>query len=163
METEGPLFPGLPAVVLHCPRIPQNVGAVARVCAVGGASLHIVRPVPFELSDRTLKRSGMDYLDLLRLRDHLGWPECRAALGPRRFWLLSSSGDQSLFDTRFLPDDALLFGNESSGVPDEVRDEFAGRILRIPMPEPKARCLNLATATAISLFEVLRQTGRLVL
>ncbi|CAN5310590.1 tRNA (uridine(34)/cytosine(34)/5-carboxymethylaminomethyluridine(34)-2'-O)-methyltransferase TrmL [soil metagenome] len=148
-------------VVLVHPRIPQNVGAVARVCAATKSILHVVRPVPFELSDRSLKRAGMDYMKFVDLRVHEDWEACAALLGDRPKWLLSSHGTNSLFAAELSGDDALLFGSEETGLPDDLMQLFANRLLRIPMLEPQARCLNLSTATAVVVYEALRKCGGL--
>lgn len=150
-----------PAIVLVQPRIPQNVGAVGRLCAATRAELHVVRPIPFDLSDRSLRRAGMDYLELLHLRVHTQWDDCRQSLAGRRMWLLTSGGSKDFFATRFERSDVLVFGSESAGIPPEIRSELAASALRLPMPEPRARCLNLATSAAIALYELLRQTGAL--
>lgn len=147
-----------PQVVLVQPRIPQNVGAVGRLCAANSAGLHVVRPIPFDLSDRSLRRAGMDYLELLDWHVHTGWREAEAALQPRRLWFLTSSGRTSLHDVAFHPGDALVFGSEVEGLAPAIRDTIGDRDIRIPMAEPRARCLNLATAVAIALYEQLRQT-----
>jgi tRNA (cytidine/uridine-2'-O-)-methyltransferase len=145
-------------VVLVQPRIPQNVGAIGRLCAANAVGLHVVRPIPFDMSDRSLRRAGMDYLELLDLHVHLGWEHARDALAPRRFWFLTSAGTTDLYTIRFQPTDVLVFGSEVEGLPPAVRDEINGRDVRIPMAQPAARCLNLATSVAICLYEVLRQT-----
>ncbi len=150
-----------PAIVLVQPRIPQNVGAIARVCAATRASLHIVRPIPFEMNDRSLRRSGMDYLELLELHVHLNWEACQNALPGRRFWFLSSHGKSNVYTTEFQLNDVLVFGSEEAGLPDEIWETIENRDLKLPMPEPKARCLNLATSAAIVLYEALRQNGEL--
>lgn len=148
------------AVVLVQPRIPQNVGAVGRLCAAGGAELHIVRPVPFTLTDRSLRRAGMDYLDYLPLFVHDHWRACSATLAGRRIRALSSRGTRSLYETTFDAGDVLVLGSEEAGLPEEVTRELAPEdLLRIPMPEPRARCLNLATSAGIALFEALRQVN----
>lgn len=148
------------AVVLVQPRIPQNVGAIGRLCAATASTLHIVRPIPFQLDDRSLRRAGMDYLEILRWEQHRGWEACREALAPRRLWFLSSKGNRSLWDVAFAPTDALIFGSESAGLPDEVWTGIAPeQAIRIPMPEPRARCLNLAQSAAVAVYEALRQVG----
>lgn len=152
--------PDRPAVVLVQPRIPQNVGAIGRVCAAARASLHVVRPIPFELSDRSLRRAGMDYLELLDWHVYTSWDECTAAMEGRRMWFLTSSGKTSLWDVEFGRTDALVFGSESAGLSQLLPETLTGEnTVRIPMPEPRARCLNLATSAAIATFELLRQTG----
>ena len=150
-----------PAIVLVQPRIPGNVGAVGRLCAATRSELHVVRPIPFELSDASLRRAGLDYLNLLNLQVHMQWDDCRQSLAGRRLWLLTSSGTQNYFDIKFNPSDVLVFGSETDGVSEAIRSELAGSALRLPMPESRARCLNLATSAAIALYELLRQTGSL--
>lgn len=150
-----------PAIVLVQPRIPQNVGAIGRLCAASRASLHVVRPIPFELSDRSLKRSGMDYLELLDWQTHLNWEAAKDALSNRRLWFLTRFSENNFYHQQFQPGDALVFGSEPAGLPEEIQIEYNGRDLRLPMPEPRARCLNLATAVSAALYEVLRQCGDL--
>jgi tRNA (cytidine/uridine-2'-O-)-methyltransferase len=148
-----------PAIVLVQPRIPQNVGAIGRLCAATRSRLHVVRPIPFLINDANLRRAGLDYLGLLDIAVHDDWQAAQAALAPRRLWFLTRFAEKSIYDTDFNPTDALVFGSEPSGLPEEIRATMAGRDLRIPMPEERARCLNLSTAAAITLFELLRQTG----
>lgn len=150
-----------PAVVLVQPRIPQNVGAVARVCAATGASLHVVRPIPFELSDRSLRRAGMDYLELLELHVHVDWAACETALAGRQFWFFTSKTTRSFYDVSMRMDDVLVFGSETSGMPPEIADRYNGRDVILPMREPRARCLNLSSAASIAVYELLRNTGAL--
>lgn len=144
-------------VVLVEPRIPQNVGAVARLCAACRAGLHIVRPIPFTLTDRSLKRAGMDYLHLVELTVHENWDSCREHFQGRRLFGLSSKAEQSVYKTRFSTDDVLVFGSEEAGLPNHVTSALEGSMLTIPMLQNEARCLNLATSVAITLFELNRQ------
>ena len=150
-----------PAIVLVQPRIPQNVGAVGRLCAVTRAELHVVRPIPFEMSDSNMRRAGMDYLELLHWEIHSDWQACKEHFAGRRFWFLTSWGRHSVFGTSFRADDVLVFGSESAGLPDSIRAEFEGNDLKLPMREPRARCLNLATSAAVTVYELLRQVGEL--
>jgi tRNA (cytidine/uridine-2'-O-)-methyltransferase len=152
--------PDRPQVVLVQPRIPQNVGGIGRICAANRAGLHIIRPIPFELSDRSLRRAGMDYLELLDWHDHHSWEAAQQALAGRRFWFLTSKATQGLYTVRFQPSDVLVFGSEVAGLPPAITETIGNRGLRIPMAEPEARCLNLATSAAIALYELLRQTER---
>lgn len=145
-----------PAVVLVRPGIPQNVGAIARLCAAAKADLHIVRPIPFVLNDRSLERVGMDYLELLTIHVHNDWELCRGALGARRLWAIETPAERTIYDVNLSAEDALIFGSESHGLPREIREELRDRTLVIPMREPKARSLNLATSVAIALWEALR-------
>lgn len=151
-----------PSVVLVQPRIPQNVGAIARVCAATNTGLHIVRPIPFELSDKSLKRAGMDYLELLPLHVYTSWEECKEAFQGHKMWFLTSAGKRDFFQVSFSSNDVLVFGSESAGLPKLVPEDLTEEnAVKLPMAEPRARCLNLATSAAISVYEVLRQTNQL--
>lgn len=145
------------SIVLVEPRIPQNVGAVARLCAATGASLHVVRPIPFTLNDRSLRRAGMDYMDLVDLHVHDDWGACREQFADRKMHALSSRGEKSIYSIGYTKSDVLVFGSEEAGLPTHVMDDLKDCLLKIPMPEPRARCLNLATSVAISLYEATRQ------
>jgi tRNA (cytidine/uridine-2'-O-)-methyltransferase len=143
------------------PDIPQNAGAVLRLGACFGATIHIIHPIGFTLNDRTLRRVGMDYIDLAKLLQHADWSgfqRWQRASG-RRLVALTTKGAAELHDFQFAPDDVLLMGRESAGLPDMIHAAADAR-LRIPM-WPAARSLNLANAAAIALFEALRQTGQL--
>ncbi|MCC5876698.1 MAG: tRNA (cytidine(34)-2'-O)-methyltransferase [Candidatus Sumerlaeia bacterium] len=144
-------------VVLVEPRIPQNVGAVARLCAATAAPLHIVRPIPFVLNDRSLRRAGMDYMELVDLHVHDDWSACRNALAGCQFRGLSSHGSRSIYSVEYTSMDVLVFGSEEAGMPPHVMEDLRESLLKIPMPDPRAVCLNLATSVAICLYEAKRQ------
>ena len=148
-------------LVLVSPRIPQNVGAVGRLCAAMGMAMHVIRPVPFRLDDASLRRAGMDYLEYLDLRIHSSWEEFAVLMGDRRRWLFTTKGGTSLPVARFESGDLLIFGNEPVGAPEEVH-AWAGadHRVRIPMAESRARSLNLAMSCAIGLYEATRQLGQ---
>lgn len=121
-------------LVLHNPEIPQNTGNVGRMCALTGCSLHLVHPLGFEITDAKLRRAGMDYWHALDVRHHADWPAFLAAPGrPARLWLLTTKAERTLWEADFAEGDGLVFGSESSGVPDAVRDSIpAERRIRIP-------------------------------
>jgi tRNA (cytidine/uridine-2'-O-)-methyltransferase len=148
------------AIVLVHPEIPPNTGNVIRLAANTGAELHLVEPLGFRLEDRELKRAGLDYHEFARLATHESWPACRAALDPkgeRRWFALTTRGRHSLFDCRFAPDDILVFGCETSGLPEEHLAGFPNDArLRIPM-RAAVRSLNLSNAVAIAVYEAWRQ------
>jgi tRNA (cytidine/uridine-2'-O-)-methyltransferase len=146
-------------VVLYQPQIPPNTGNIGRLCAVTGCPLHLIHPLGFRITDRHLKRSGMDYWHALDVRHHVDWAAFRAAArGPARLWLLSTRGEQSLWDAAFEPGDGLVFGNENDGAPPWLHEEIgAARRLRIPQFRPQLRSLNLSTAVGIAAYEALRQ------
>jgi len=148
-------------IALIQPEIPQNVGAVLRLGACMGAPVDLVGPLGFVLSDRRLRRAGMDYMDRAALVQHAGWAAFRSAAAAEsgRLLLLTTSGDINLYDFAFGADDVLMLGSESAGAPPEVHVAAAAR-LRLPM-RAGARSLNLALAAALALGEALRQTGGL--
>jgi tRNA (cytidine/uridine-2'-O-)-methyltransferase len=150
------------AIVLVHPGIPPNTGNIIRLAANTGAELHLVEPLGFRLDDRELRRAGLDYHEYARLEAHRDWAACRAALeaGKSRRWLaLTTRGTRSLYGCAFEPDDVLVFGCETSGLPEEILAGFPAETrLRIPM-RPGVRSLNLSNAVAIAVYEAWRQSG----
>ncbi|MDH4189372.1 MAG: tRNA (cytidine(34)-2'-O)-methyltransferase [Betaproteobacteria bacterium] len=146
-------------IVLYRPEIPPNTGNVIRLAANTGARLHLVEPLGFSMDDRQLKRAGLDYHELATVRTHRDWPACRAALGERRMFALSTSAQRSYAQARFAADDVFLFGSETAGLPRELLDELPGaQRLRLPMRAGN-RSLNLSNAVAVTVFEAWRQLG----
>jgi tRNA (cytidine/uridine-2'-O-)-methyltransferase len=150
------------AIVLVHPEIPPNTGNVIRLAANTGAELHLVEPLGFRLDDRELKRAGLDYHEYTRLVVHRDWHACRAALDApraRRWHAMTTHGACSLYECRLQPDDVLVFGCETAGLPASILDEFAPDAhLRIPML-PTMRSINLSNAVAIAVYEAWRQNG----
>ena len=147
-------------LALYQPDIPQNAGALMRLCACLGVALDIIEPCGFLLSDRNFRRAGLDYRAGVDLTRHDGWESFRAsqaAKGRGRLVLLTTKAAQPYIGFAFAPGDTLLVGRESAGVPDMVHDQVAARVL-IPM-RPGMRSLNVAQAAAMVLGEALRQTG----
>lgn len=140
------------------PEIPPNTGNVSRTCVVTGCALHLVRPLGFSLEDRYLRRAGLDYWSGLDLRVHPDWPSCLRALGDRPLWLFTGRGGRPHVAVPFGPDDALVFGCESTGLPEEILRAFPERWVRLPM-RPGWRSLNLSNAVAVAVYEALRQLG----
>ena len=147
-------------LALYQPDIPQNTGALMRLAACLGVALDLIEPAGFLLSDRRLKRAGMDYLEALEWRRHRSWDTFLEARPPQgRLVLLTTGGTVLYHRFMFEPEDILLVGQESAGVPDAVRAAVDERI-RVPM-RAGLRSLNVALAAAIVLGEALRQTGQL--
>ncbi len=146
-------------VVLFQPDIPQNTGSIGRMCAVTGSRLHLIHPLGFIVSDRHLRRSGMDYWRHLDVHEHEDWAAFRRSkAGPKRLWLFSTHAETSFWDVRFAADDGLLFGKETVGAPDWLHAEVgAAARLRIDQPAAGLRSLNLATSCGIATYEALRQ------
>ena len=147
-------------IVLVEPEIPPNTGNIARLCAATGTILHLVEPLGFRLTNAALRRAGLDYWKAVELRRHNSWEAYldQACEGRRHFF--STRGPRSLFDTRIAPGDALVFGNESRGLPDAILDKHPGDVVGIPMKGNSVRSLNLATAAGIVLYEALRQSSQ---
>jgi tRNA (cytidine/uridine-2'-O-)-methyltransferase len=143
-------------IALFEPDIPQNAGSILRTASCLGIPVDLIEPFGFVWSDRRLKRAGLDYLDAASVARHSSWPAFHAQLRPpARLVLLTTGGDCPHIDFAFRPDDILLLGRESRGVPDEVHAAADAR-LRIPM-RAGCRSLNVAVACAIVLAEALRQ------
>jgi tRNA (cytidine/uridine-2'-O-)-methyltransferase len=148
-------------IVLVEPEIPPNTGNVIRLAANTGCSLHLVEPLGFSLEDKQLRRAGLDYHEYAPLQRHASW----AALmqeqqpDPKRMFALTTRGARSPYDLTFQPGDWLVFGSETRGLPEAIRDGFApGQRLRLPMREGQ-RSLNLSNAVAVTVFEAWRQNG----
>ena len=147
------------AVVLFQPEIPPNTGNVIRLCANTGAELHLVEPLGFELTDKALRRAGLDYHEYARILRHADWQACQTALGRRRLWAMTTRGNGNPFAQQFTGDDAFVFGAETSGLPAELLEQFPPeRRLRLPMRAGQ-RSLNLSNAVAVTVFEAWRQSG----
>ena len=150
------------AIVLVHPEIPPNTGNVIRLAANTGAALHLVEPLGFTLADRELKRAGLDYHEYARVVVHPDFAACRAALDrpvARRWLAFTTRAERTMAEHAFAPDDVLVFGCETSGLPDEVLAQFAHEHrLRIPM-RPGVRSLNLSNAVAVAVYEAWRQNA----
>jgi tRNA (cytidine/uridine-2'-O-)-methyltransferase len=146
-------------VVLFQPEIPPNTGNVIRLCANTGARLHLVRPLGFRLDARAVRRAGLDYHELAQVEVHATLEDCFARLGSPRWYACTTRGGPRHDEARYAPGDALVFGPETRGLPDEVLAACpAERRLRIPM-RPGSRSLNLSNAVAVVVYEAWRQLG----
>ena len=146
-------------IALFEPEIAGNVGAVLRLAACMGAAVDLIEPMGFEWDDRRVRRTAMDYIDHVEIARHAGFEAFSATIGSRRLVLFTTKSSQSAYDFSFMPDDILLFGKESAGVPPAIAEACDAR-LRIPM-RPQVRSMNLATSAALALGEALRQTESL--
>ncbi|WP_246858621.1 tRNA (cytidine(34)-2'-O)-methyltransferase [Citricoccus sp. SGAir0253] len=153
--------PGTPGfrILFHSPEIPGNTGNAIRLAAITGAELHLVEPVGFDFSDAKLRRAGLDYHDLAVLTVHPTLEAAWATLLPARVFAFTSRGETLYTDVRYSPGDVLLFGRESTGLPDGVlADPNVTARVRLPM-QPSRRSLNLANSASIAVFEAWRQHG----
>ncbi len=144
-------------ITLLSPEIPHNTGAVGRLCTGLGCSLHLIRPLGFVLTSRYIRRSGMDYWEHLDLHIHDNWECYLETCNPAAFSFASTRGKKSLYEHRFIPGEHIIFGSESSGLPDRFYTEYRDKLLRIPMPGKHARSINLANAVSIIAYEAFRQ------
>jgi tRNA (cytidine/uridine-2'-O-)-methyltransferase len=147
------------AIALYQPDIPQNAGTLMRLAACLGVTLHVIGPAGFDLSDRSLRRAGLDYLQHLDLEKHIGWDDFIASVAARgsRIVLATTRAETAYTALAYRADDILLLGRESAGVPDAVHDRADARVT-VPM-RPGLRSLNVAVAGAMILGEALRQTA----
>lgn len=144
-------------IVLFEPEIPSNTGNISRTCAVTGITLHLIKPLGFSLADRYLKRAGLDYWDKLDLHIHENFSEFLKENPGARMFMFSTHAKKNYCDISYLPDDYLVFGPETRGLPPEIRD-CHGESVRIPMGK-NIRSLNLSNSVAIGAYEALRQLG----
>ncbi len=144
-------------LVLVSPQIPPNTGNVARLCAVTGCRLILVEPLGFSISDRHLKRAGLDYWDKVFLKLYATFEHYLADFPDARRFLFSARATRSSFDARYEPGDHLVFGSETEGLPPSLLSGAAGEPVTIPML-PERRSLNLSSAVAVATYEALRQT-----
>lgn len=149
-------------VALIEPQIPPNTGSIARLCAATGAGLHLVGPLGFSLDDRELRRAGLDYWDAVDLWTYPGWRAFREAVAAERCVYFSAHGTRPFWDAPFHDRCCLVFGNETQGLPERIREKHPERVFRIPMTSA-VRSLNLATAVGIVLYEAVQHLGGLEL
>ena len=145
-------------IVLVNPEIPQNTGNIARTCAATGAMLHLIRPLGFELSDKYLKRAGLDYWHMMTYEVHESWQDFLNAYPDAEMRYATTKAPLDYCQAAYGPDDFLVFGRETRGLDEDLLARHYDRCIRIPMV-PDARSLNLSNSVAIVLYEALRQQG----
>lgn len=147
-------------IVLVEPEIPPNTGNVARLCAATKTTLHLIEPFGFKLDDTQLKRAGMDYWQHVEWHRWANWMAFAEKLpAAARLWCIESGGLKLYTEAQYAPDDYLVFGRETAGLPKQLLEQNRERWLRIPMFSEKSRSLNLSNCAALVLFEALRQQG----
>lgn len=144
-------------VALFEPEIPPNTGNIIRLCANSGAQLHLIEPLGFTLEDKKMRRAGLDYKEFAEVECHNDYQHFRQQLGHKRIFACSTKGQTYYTDIDYRPEDVLLFGPETRGLPDEILQN-CDNIIKIPM-QPHSRSLNLSNAVAIILYEAWRQLG----
>lgn len=145
-------------IVLYQPEIPQNTGNIARTCAATGSMLHLIKPLGFSLEDKYLKRAGLDYWRMMQYRVYEDFQQLLDAYPNARMHFLSTKAPRSYTEADYQPDDFLVFGCETRGLPESLLEKVYERCVRIPMV-PDARSLNLSNSVAIVLYEALKNNG----
>ncbi len=147
-------------IVLVEPEIPQNCGNIARTCAATGSRLHLVRPLGFDISEKAVRRAGLDYWHLVEVFDYENLADLfrRHPEAEQDLWLTTTKAPRCYDQARFSPDCWLFFGKETAGLPQDFREAHRDRCIRLPMVS-EARSLNLSNTVAVCVYEALRQSG----
>lgn len=143
-------------IILHQPEIPANTGNIGRTCAATGTNLHLIEPLGFRLTEKDIRRAGMDYWDKLDVTRYINFEEFKAMHPDAKIWMATTKAHRTYTDASFGPNDFLMFGKESAGIPEEILVDYEETCIRIPML-PQIRSLNLSNSAAIVLYEALRQ------
>ncbi|MBZ2174198.1 tRNA (uridine(34)/cytosine(34)/5-carboxymethylaminomethyluridine(34)-2'-O)-methyltransferase TrmL [Schnuerera sp. xch1] len=144
-------------IVLVEPEIPQNTGNIARTCALTNTVLHLVKPLGFSVSDKYLKRAGLDYWDLVNIHYYENFNELMKKYNSKQFFYATTKGKKYYTDVKYFSDSFIVFGKETKGLPDEILNKNWDKTIKIPMKQGIKRSLNLANSVNVILFEALRQ------
>jgi len=145
-------------IILYQPEIPANTGNIGRTCVATGTSLHLIEPLGFRLNEKEIKRAGMDYWEHLDVSRYVNFTEFKEKHPNAKIWMATTKAKHTYSEVEFGPDDYIMFGKESAGIPEEILVENEENCIRIPML-PAIRSLNLSNSVAIVLYEALRQQG----
>jgi len=149
-------------IVLHEPEIPQNTGSIGRLCLSTQSELHLIEPLGFELTDKYLKRAGLDYWQYINLKQHKNFESFLEQVEDKdKLVFFSKKSGTTHFEYSFQQGSYLVFGKETAGLPDWILEQFPDQIVRIPMVDARVRSLNLAMATGIGLYEAIRQNTKI--
>lgn len=143
-------------IILHQPEIPANTGNIGRTCVATGTSLHLIEPLGFRLNEKEIKRAGMDYWEHLDVTRYMNFEEFKEKHPNAKIWMATTKAHKTYTEAEFGPDDFIMFGKESAGIPEEILVDYEETCIRIPMLE-KIRSLNLSNSVAVVLYEALRQ------
>lgn len=146
-------------IVLFRPEIPQNTGNIGRTCVLTGAKLHLIGPMGFHIDDKTVAKAGLDYWKELDVTLYSSYEELREKYPDATFYFSSTKGKKFHTEVKFQDNDFIVFGRESSGLPEYIMSENKGQLFRVPMVETTTRSLNLSNTVAIVAYEALRQLG----
>ncbi len=144
-------------IVLFEPEIPQNTGNIARTCVLTNSKLHLIKPLGFSLDEKHLKRAGLDYWQYLDMEIHECYEDFRNKYKEGNFYFSTTKGSKIYTEVKYKEGDFIVFGKESAGLPDYIRESNAENLIRVPMLETSTRSLNLSNTVAIVTYEVMRQ------
>ena len=145
-------------IVLHQPEIPANTGNIGRTCVATGSTLHLIEPLGFRLNEKDLKRAGMDYWDKLDVRRYINFEDFLEKNPNAKIWMATTKAKHVYTEVEYGPDDYIMFGKESAGIPEEILVDYEETCVRIPMLD-EIRSLNLSNSVSIILYEALRQNN----
>lgn len=146
-------------IVLYRPEIPQNTGNIGRTCVLTGARLHLIKPLGFEISDKQIRRTGLDYWQELDLEIHENWADFTAKYPEAVIYAITTKGTRLYHEVPYQDGDFILFGQESKGLPQEIREQLLDTLIRIPMIQESTRSLNLSNTVAIVAYEAMKAMG----
>ncbi|MCL1862702.1 MAG: tRNA (cytidine(34)-2'-O)-methyltransferase [Defluviitaleaceae bacterium] len=144
-------------IVLYQPEIPHNTGAIGRTCLMTSSELHLIRPYGFFLDEKALKRAGLDYWHKIKVHEYDNFADFTNKNPSARFYFIETTGGRLYTDVAYAPDDFLIFGSETVGLPDKILQSYPQQVVRIPMTHGE-RSINLSVAAGIVIYEALRQT-----
>lgn len=145
-------------IILHQPEIPANTGNIGRTCVATGTTLHLIEPLGFQLNEKQIKRSGMDYWEKLDLKRYINFEDFQEKNPDAKIWMATTKAKKVYSEAEFGPDDFIMFGKESAGIPEDILLKYEETCIRIPM-KSEIRSLNLSNSVAIVLYEALKQSG----
>lgn len=143
-------------IILHQPEIPANTGNIGRTCVATGTGLHLIEPLGFRLNEKEIKRAGMDYWEHLEVTRYMNFQEFKEKHPEAKIWMATTKAHKVYTEVQYGPEDFIMFGKESAGIPEEILVDYEETCIRIPML-PEIRSLNLSNSAAIVLYEALRQ------
>lgn len=146
-------------IVLFQPEIPQNTGNIARTCVLTNSTLHLIKPLGFSLDEKQLRRAGLDYWQYLKLEIHESYEALREKYKDGKFYFSTTKATNFYSEVEYTEGDFIVFGRESSGLPEYIREENRANLIRVPMLNTSARSLNLSNTVSIVAYEALRQFG----
>lgn len=147
-------------IVLYRPLIPQNTGSIARTCAATNTELHLVGPLGFKITEKAVKRAGLDYWPYVKLFEHDSFERYIEKAQPNKIWFIETTGTYNYTEVKYSSDDAIVFGQETKGIDPEIMQKYPNdQILSIPIFCSSVRSLNLSNSVSIVLYEALRQLG----